>query len=102
MQVSKSLLGDSIGDGRQDGRTTCRDEVAVSVRTPPQHPRAANEGPAAAALAESTDAAGRDRREIERANTIMNDVGDERVAVGDVNSQCPTKSKLELWITGCW
>lgn len=51
-------------------RRTCKREVAVSVLTPPKHPRAAN---GEEALAESKDAAGRERLVIERVNTMLND-----------------------------
>lgn len=46
---------------------TCKREVAVSVRSPPRDPREAGK----AVLADRSDEAGRDRREIERANTIV-------------------------------
>lgn len=46
---------------------TCRRGVAVSVRTPPRAPRWADR----AVLAEKSEEAGRDRRETERANTIV-------------------------------
>ena len=49
---------------------TCSREVAVSVRTPPKHDRLAN---GTAVLAENSDAAGLDRRGIERANTMLNE-----------------------------
>jgi len=47
---------------------TCRREVAVSVRTPPKAPRWAE----SAVLADNNEEAGRERREMERANTILN------------------------------
>lgn len=49
-------------------RPTCKREVAVSVRTPPRAPRWAGR----AVLAAKSEDAGRERREMERANTIMN------------------------------
>lgn len=48
--------------------TTCRREVAVSVRTPPNAPRWTGR----AVLADRREEAGREKREIERANTMMN------------------------------
>lgn len=48
--------------------TTCSREVAVSVRTPPQAPRWAGR----AVLEDRKEEAGRERRETERANTMMN------------------------------
>ena len=47
--------------------TTCSREVAVSVRTPPKAPRWTGR----AVLEDRREEAGRERREIERANTIM-------------------------------
>ena len=47
--------------------TTCSREVAVSVRTPPRAPRWTGR----AVLGDRREEAGRERREIERANTIM-------------------------------
>ena len=49
--------------------TTCSRDVAVSVRTPPKLPRWAER----AFLEEMREEAGRERREKERANTMLND-----------------------------
>ena len=53
-----------------NARRTCRREVAVSVRTPPRELRWAS----GVARAERRVEAGREKREIERANTIVNDL----------------------------
>ncbi len=53
-----------------DERRTCRREVAVSVRTPPRELRWAS----GVARAEKRVEAGREKREMERANTIWNDL----------------------------
>lgn len=69
---SKATASQIPSRAKKEGRRTCKREVAVSVRTPPpKHALAANGRGAHAALAESNEAAGRDRREMERANTIM-------------------------------
>jgi hypothetical protein len=64
----------------------CRDEVAVSVLTPPKLAVFANEAPrnaeGAVPLCESRELAGRARRRAERANTIVNEkkfLGDQRL-----------------------
>ena len=49
--------------------TTCSRDVAVSVRTPPKAPRWTGR----AVLEEMREEAGRERREKERANTMLND-----------------------------
>ena len=49
--------------------TTCSREVAVSVRTPPKVPRWTGK----AVLTDRREEAGRERREIERVNTMMNE-----------------------------
>lgn len=49
--------------------TTCSRDVAVSVRTPPKAPRWTGR----AVLENRREEAGRERREIERTNTIMID-----------------------------
>ena len=48
--------------------TTCSRDVAVSVRTPPKAPRWTER----ALLEEMREEAGRERREKERANTMLN------------------------------
>lgn len=50
---------------------TCKREVAVSVRSPPRDPREVGK----AVLADRREEAGRDKREIERANTIVRTYG---------------------------
>lgn len=50
---------------------TCKREVAVSVRSPPRDPREAGK----AVLADRSEEVGRDKREIERANTIVTSYG---------------------------
>ena len=56
----------------------CRDEVAVSVRTPPKLAGLASEAPRdandVAHLCESRELAGRAARRADRANTILNEL----------------------------
>ena len=49
--------------------TTCSREVAVSVRTPPKAPRWTGR----AVLEDKREEAGRERRETERVNTMMDE-----------------------------
>ncbi len=76
--------------------TTCRRDVAARVRTPPS---GVLRGIGRAVRAESSDEAGRDRRETERANTMLNNVESLTVQLRESNTCRRRRRQWELSYT---